>query len=95
MASYLIAAVDVHDPEGYEQYRAAVPALIRKHGGEYLVRGGALDVIEGNWQPRRLAVLRFPDRNAALAFMKDPEYLPLKELRHRVAGTDLILVEGV
>lgn len=95
MASYLIAAVAVHDPEGYEQYRAAVPALVRKHGGEYLVRGGALEVVEGEWSPRRLAVLRFPDRNAALAFLNDPEYLPLKEIRHRVAHTDLLLVEGV
>ena len=95
MPAYLIVDVAVNDPAGYEQYRAQVPALIRKHGGEYLVRGGALEVIEGSWKPRRLVVLRFPDRAAAQAFMNDPEYRPLKELRHRAARTDLVLVDGV
>ena len=95
MAAYLIVDVVVTDPAGYEQYRAGVPALIRKHGGEYLVRGGNLEVIEGAWKPQRLVVLRFPDRAAAQAFIDDPEYRPLKELRHRVARTDLVLVDGV
>ena len=95
MAAYLIGDVVVNDPTVYEQYRAQVPALIRKHGGEYLVRGGALEVIEGSWKPRRLVVLRFPDRAAAQAFLNDPEYRPLKELRHRAARTDLVLVAGV
>jgi len=95
MAAYLIVDVTVKDPAGYEQYRTGVPALIRKHGGEYLVRGGAMQVIEGTWKPNRVVVLRFPDRKSAEAFMTDPDYIPLKEIRHRVASTDLVLVEGV
>jgi len=95
MAAYLIVDVTVKDPAGYEQYRAGVPVLIRKHGGEYLVRGGALEVVEGTWKPNRVVVLRFPDRKSAAAFMDDPEYRPLKELRHRVARTDMVLVDGV
>ena len=94
MAAYLIVDVVVNDPAGYEKYRAGVPSLIRKHNGEYLVRGGSLEVIEGDWKPQRLVVLRFPDRAAAQAFMNDPEYRPWKELRHRVAQTDLVLVDG-
>ena len=94
MAAYLIVDVVVNDPAVYEQYRAQVPALIRKHGGEYLVRGGALEVIEGTWAPKRLVVLRFRDRAAAQAFLNDPEYRPLKEIRHRAATTDLVLVDG-
>ena len=95
MAAYLIVDVEVQDPAGYEQYRAGVPALIRKHGGEYLVRGGHLEVIEGTWRPKRVVVLKFPDRQSAQAFIDDPEYRPLKELRHRAAQTDLVLVDGV
>ena len=95
MAAYLIVDVEVKDPAGYKPYLAGVPALIQKHGGEYVVRGSSLEVIEGTWQPTRIVVLRFPDRAAAQAFIDDPEYQPLKEIRHRVARTDLVLVEGM
>jgi uncharacterized protein (DUF1330 family) len=95
MAAYLIGDVKLKDPEGYKPYQAGVPELIRRHGGEYLVRGGSYEVIEGAWQPIRIAVLRFPDRAAAQAFLDDPEYQPFKEIRHRVAQTDLVLVEGM
>ena len=95
MAVYLIVDVEVKDPAAYQRYRAEVPALIRKHGGEYVVLGGKHEVVEGNWQPTRIVVLRFPDRGSAMAFVDDPEYRPLKELRHRTARTDIVLVEGV
>src|SRR6185436_7647814 len=51
VAAYLIVSIDVRDPVAYEDYKAKVPAFIRKHGGEYLVRGGAHEVVEGDWQP--------------------------------------------
>jgi uncharacterized protein (DUF1330 family) len=91
----MIVDLDVQDPAAYEQYRAQVPAYIHKHGGEVLVRGGATEVIEGDWQPNRLVVLRFPDRAAAKAFLADPGYAPLAALRKRAAITDLVLVEGL
>lgn len=94
MPAYLIANIDVKDPAAYQEYVAKVPALIRKHGGEGIVRGGRLVVAEGEWKPR-VVVLRFPDMNAAQAFYSDPEYEPLKALRKRVAETDLMWVEGV
>ena len=94
MAVYLIVNVDVKDPSAYEQYKAEVPALIRKHGGEYLVRGGNFQVIEGDWQPSRLVLLRFPDKESVLAFFSDPEYQPLKDLRQRVTKTDIVMLEG-
>jgi uncharacterized protein (DUF1330 family) len=95
MAAYLIVDLDVHDPSAFEQYKAAVPALISKHGGEYLVRGGALEVIEGNWQPKRLVLLRFPDRRSAKAFLDDPDYQPLAVLRQRVAPSNMVMVDSV
>jgi uncharacterized protein (DUF1330 family) len=95
MAVYLIVDVDAKDPSALEQYRAEVPAFIRKHGGEYLVRGGAFEVLEGDWQPTRLVLFRFPDLQSVKAFVNDPEYQPLKALRHRVAKTSMVAVAGV
>ena len=95
MSAYLIVNVDVQDPAAYEEYKAGVPALVRKHGGEYLVRGGKVDVLEGDWIPKRVSVLKFPTSDAALAFQNDPEYAELKALRHRIAPTQMIMVEGI
>lgn len=95
MAVYVIVNIDVRDASAYEEYKAGVPALIRKYGGEYLVRGGECEVLEGEWRPSRLVLFRFPDRHAVKALYADPEYQPLMALRKRVAKTDSVVVEGV
>ena len=94
MSAYLIVNIDVTDPEAYEEYKAGAAAVVAKHGGTYLVRGGQFDVLEGNWTPTRLVILQFPDRAALDAFYIDPEYAPLKALRHSAAATDAIAVDG-
>ncbi len=95
MSAYMIVDTDIHDAEQYEAYKRAVPALIARHGGEYLVRGGAFEVLEGDWRPTRLVLLCFPDRAAIHAFLADPDYQPLRALRHRIAGCSLIAVDGL
>jgi uncharacterized protein (DUF1330 family) len=95
MSVYVIVNIDIQDAAAYEGYKAGAAALIRKHGGEYLARGGATEVIEGDWKLSRIALLKFPDQAAVKAFLNDPEYQPLKELRHRVAHTQMVAVEGV
>ena len=69
--------------------------IVRKHGGQYLVRGGHAETVEGDWKPGRMVVIQFPDAKSARAFLDDPEYAPWKALRHRTGHTDGILVEGV
>jgi hypothetical protein len=54
MVAYLIVDIDIHDSSAFAAYRNGVPALIAKHGGEYVVRRGDFEVIEGNWTPRRI-----------------------------------------
>jgi hypothetical protein len=54
MTAYMIMDIDVLDPLRYEAYKRDVPRLVEKHGGEYLVRGGEFEVIEGDWNPVRL-----------------------------------------
>jgi uncharacterized protein (DUF1330 family) len=95
MSAYVIADIALSDAAAYEDYKARSPAIIARHGGEYLVRGGAHEVIEGDWHPTRLVLLRFPDRAAIHAFLADPEYAPLKALRARVATSDLVAVDGL
>jgi uncharacterized protein (DUF1330 family) len=94
MSIYLIANIRVNDSERYKDYVANVPALIEKHGGEYRVRGGETQVLEGQWIPDRLVVLEFPDRDAAMAFYNDPDYAPFRELRQAVTDSALVLVDG-
>ncbi len=95
MAAYVIADVEVTDPEKYEAYKDGVPALVEKHGGEYVVRGGEHVVLEGDWEPRRLVLMKFPDRASAEAFWDDQDYQPLKAARHASADSRLVLVEGI
>ena len=95
MAAYLIADVKVHDPVEYQKYTAGIPALIQKHGGEMLVRGGACQALEGDWLPSRLVIFRFPNMEAVRAFYNDPDYQPLIKQRQKSADADLLAIEGV
>ena len=95
MPAYLFANVDVTDAAGYEQYRQRVSATIEAHGGRYLVRGGATEVLEGDWMPKRMVILEFPDMAQLKAWYHSPEYRALLELRQRTAMSALIAVQGV
>lgn len=95
MSAYLFVDLDIHDPSAYEAYKQQVPALVARHGGTYLARGAGFDVLEGEWQPHRLVMFRFPDRASIHRFMEDPDYAPLKALRQRVATTRAIAFDGL
>ena len=95
MPAYLFANVDVTDAAGYEQYRQRVSATIEAYGGRYLVRGGLTEVLEGDWMPKRMVILEFPDMAQLKAWYHSPEYWPLLELRQRTAMSTLVAVEGV
>lgn len=95
MPAYILAMMDVHDGDAYETYKEKVPALIAKHGGTYLTRGGRTDVVEGSWPGGRTVVLEFPDYAAAKAFIEDPDYQPVAAIRQAAATSHLWLVDGV
>lgn len=94
MPAYLIADVTITDAAGFEEYRTQVPATVRKYGGRFVVRGGAVQALEGDWRPRRLVVLEFPSVEQARRWYDSEEYRGPKALRLRSAKTNLILVEG-
>ena len=95
MAAYIIADLDIHNPSAMEPYIPAVPPIVRKHGGEYLVRGGKWEAVEGDWRPGRLVLIRFADVESARAFLADPEYQPWKTLRQQSARSNAVIVQGV
>jgi len=95
MAAYIIADLEIHNPAAMAPYIPAVPPIVHKHGGEYLVRGGKWEPAEGDWRPNRLVVIRFPDMDSARAFLADPEYAPWKALRQQNARSNSVIVQGV
>jgi uncharacterized protein (DUF1330 family) len=94
MAAYFIVNLDIHDAGKFEEYRAKVPAVIERHGGRYIVRGGQLHSVEGDLGLKRLVVLEFPSVEVARRFYDSPEYAPLLRLRQDAARSDIVLVEG-
>jgi uncharacterized protein (DUF1330 family) len=95
MAAYVIVQIEVTDPQRYEEYRRLAPAAIAAHGGRYLVRGGAQEVLEGGAQPERTVVLEFPSADQARRFYRSAEYEAAKRARAGAARMTMLLVEGV
>ena len=95
MSAYLIADIEVTDAAGFEEYRSKVAVTIAAHGGRYLVRGGAMTLLEGDWQPKRCMVLEFPSATQLKAWYASPEYTPLIAIRQRTTKSKLVMVEGL
>ena len=95
MAAYLIVNIDVEDPKKYAEYVKVVPAAIAAYGGKYLVRGGAAEKLEGDWEPRRVVVLEFESMEKARQWWDSDEYRGPKELRRSASTGNIILVEGL
>ena len=95
MPAYLFANIEITHPKEFEEYRASVSAVIAAHGGRYLVRGGAVERLEGDAPAGRLVFVEFPDMTQLKAFYGSVEYQALLALRQRAAKTNLLAVEGV
>jgi uncharacterized protein (DUF1330 family) len=95
MPAYVIVDIDVTDPERYEQYKAATPATLEAAGGRFLVRGGAVTILEGDWQPSRLVVLEFENLAAAERWYESAAYQAAKKLREGGARMRMVAVQGL
>ena len=94
MPAYIVVDVVVNDPVAYEPYKQMAAAAIAKYGGRYIVRGGATDVREGDWQPNRFVIVEFPSLAQARAFYVSEEYAPALAIRKAVATSSLFIVDG-
>lgn len=95
MPGYVIANIEPTDPEAFKEYLAGAPATIAKYGGKYLVRGTDISVLEGDFRPARLAVLKFESVARAREWYDSPEYRPLRAIRERCAKARLLIVDGL
>lgn len=95
MSAYIVAQLQVTDPETFEAYRAEVPEVIESFGGRYLIRGGEPEMVEGAWTAPRLVVIQFDSLEAARRFYHSPAYQKILPLRLKAAEGCVAIVPGV
>ncbi|AXC50402.1 DUF1330 domain-containing protein [Paracoccus suum] len=96
MPAYVVATLNVTNPEPYRRYASVTPEVIARHGGRFLTRGGAIEVLEGAGAPQRMVLIEFPDAEAARAFYGDPLYQEAAIYRREGSENGLFLLqEGV
>jgi uncharacterized protein (DUF1330 family) len=94
MKAYVIAAETVNDPATFDLYRKQVPATLISFGGQFIVRGANLTVLEGEWLQPRLVIIEFPSRAAEDNWYKSAQYRKIIALRHKSSAGNLIIVDG-
>ena len=96
MAAYLIVDQrEVTDPDTMKDYSAGVGATVAKYNGKPLVRGGAFEVVEGDYQSRRMIIMEFPDMATLKAWYDSDDYAALKEMRQSSSSANIVAVEGM
>ena len=94
--AYVIVEMQISDMEQYKLYMAQAPATVKAAGGEYVIRGGRTAVLEGAWQPARLAMLKFPSVEAARAWYDGENYRVARATRAGATSLfNMVVVEGV
>jgi uncharacterized protein (DUF1330 family) len=94
MPAYLIAQTEIHDHATYDRYKAQVLPLVQKFQGKFIVRGGDVEVLEGDWTPSRMVLIEFPSMQHIRDWFASPEYAPLLALRQPAAVDRLVAVDG-
>ncbi|MSR61813.1 MAG: DUF1330 domain-containing protein [Planctomycetes bacterium] len=94
MAAYIVVDIEVRDPVRYEEYKRLAAPSVTAFGGRYLVRGGALTTLEGDWTPGRFVVLEFPTAARAKEWWNSDLYHPIKAIRQATASSKMLLIEG-
>jgi uncharacterized protein (DUF1330 family) len=95
MSAYVVVQVEVEDSVRYEDYKSMVPPSLTPYGGRFIVRGGKVETLEGEWAPKRFVMVEFPSIEKAKAWWDSPEYKDAKALRQATSKTEMIVVEGI
>ena len=93
--AYVLVEIDIKDPVAYEEYKKLAPASIKQYGGRYVVRGGLVTVLEGEWNPPRIVILQFPSIEKAQQWWESPEYEAAKAMRLASAQAKMIILGGI
>jgi uncharacterized protein (DUF1330 family) len=94
MAVYIVVDLQVTDPVAYDQYRPLAAASIARHGGRFIVRGGKVDLLEGEPQPERIVLIEFPEAETARRWYRSEEYQAALKIRQAASRGRVFLVDG-
>ena len=96
MSAYILVEISaVKDADGFNAYREKAPETVAKFGGQYEVVGGDAAVLEGDWKPGTVVLLKFPDRERAESWWKSTDYRPLKEQRQQASESTFVLLNSL
>ena len=94
-SAYIIANVTVTNPEQYAEYKKLSTIAAETYGAEFCVRGGAVQVLEGDWTPDRVVILKFQSIEKAKAYYQSVEYTAAIQARQGASVMRMVVVEGV
>ncbi len=95
MSAYVITDVEITDASLYGEFRERVTRTVEAHGGRFVARGGELEVILGDWTPKRLAILEFDNIQRIREWLNSPEYIVLDDIRSASSNINMVIVEGL
>ncbi len=95
MAAYVIVDVEITDSNLYGQFMEQVTPTIESHGGRFIARGGKLEIVLGDWAPKRVAILQFDNLDLVHSWLQSPEYTALDDIRSRSSNINMVVVEGL
>jgi uncharacterized protein (DUF1330 family) len=96
MAAYLVVDTDLTNPELYEDYKIKARPIAEKFGGEYLARGGNMQLKETQlWSPKRMVLVRFPSFEQAQKFYESTEYQAVLPISVASAKRTVVILEGI
>jgi uncharacterized protein (DUF1330 family) len=94
MVAYILAQIDVSDPEAYKAYTAETPGVVQKFGGRFIVRGGDPEALEGELPAPRVVLIEFPDKATIKRFYASAEYQKILPLRLACSTGRVTILEG-
>ena len=95
MSAYVITDVEITDASLYQEFRERVTSTVEAHGGRFVARGGELEIVLGDWTPKRLAILEFGSIEQVHAWLNSPEYVALDDVRSRSSNINMVVVQGL
>ena len=95
MAGYFIIQINITNPENYKKYIQEVTPIVKKFGGEYIVRGGQSEIAEGIWPYERTVILKFPTYEMVKKWHDSDEYKPIRKIREDNSKCNAIIIEGL
>ena len=95
MAAYVITDVEITDLELFAEFRERLDPTVAAHGGTFIVRGENITVVQGDWNPRRIAMIEFPNLEAANSWLHSSEFGAIRALLDKSSNTNLVIVDGI